>query len=182
MYQELLGKIALILKKAQIPYMVIGGQAVLVYGEPRMTRDIDITLDADIDTLDDILLALDNTAFRPLPLDVHQFATNTRVLPIQDDETKIRVDLIFSFSSYEHVAIGRSKVLNLNGIDVSFASPEDLVIHKLVAGRPRDIEDCQSILLRQRGLDVHYIEKWLKEFELVVGSELVSNFRSLLAH
>jgi hypothetical protein len=33
-------KIAKILANAGIPYMVIGGQAVLVYGEPRMTRDM----------------------------------------------------------------------------------------------------------------------------------------------
>ena len=100
MYQQLLGKIAQILTKLHVPYMVIGGQAVLVYGEPRMTRDIDITLDADIDILDKILLALSGTSFHPLPPDIRVFAKNARVLPIQDDATKIRVDLIFSFSPY----------------------------------------------------------------------------------
>ncbi|GAH87084.1 unnamed protein product, partial [marine sediment metagenome] len=29
--------------------MIIGGQAVLLYGEPRLTRDIDVTLGDDID-------------------------------------------------------------------------------------------------------------------------------------
>ncbi|GJL55165.1 MAG: hypothetical protein NPIRA02_22970 [Nitrospirales bacterium] len=37
-------KISKTLKRRRIPYMVIGGQAVLVYGEPRLTRDIDVTL------------------------------------------------------------------------------------------------------------------------------------------
>ncbi len=71
-----------------------------------------------------------------------------------------------------------AKALNLNGVDVTFASLEDIVIHKLVAGRPRDIDDAQSILLRQQGLDAAYVEKWLKEFEPVVGRELVNVFRS----
>ena len=42
MFEDLLEKIAITLDKKGIPYMVIGGQAVLVYGEPRLIRDIDI--------------------------------------------------------------------------------------------------------------------------------------------
>ena len=179
MYQVLLSKIAKILAKAQIPYMVIGGQAVLVYGEPRMTRDIDITLDADIDALDKLLRALEGTSFRPLPSDVREFTKSTRVLPLQDDQTKIRVDLIFSCSSYEHLAIERSRPLNFNGVDVNFATPEDIIIHKLIAGRPRDIEDAGSVALRQQGLDDAYVEKWLREFQKTLGQDYVALFRSL---
>jgi hypothetical protein len=159
--------------------MVIGGQAVLVYGEPRMTRDIDITLDADIDALDKLLGALEGTSFRPIPSDVAEFAKSTRVLPIQDEQSKIRVDLIFSFSPYEHLAIQRSRPLNFQGVDVNFASAEDLIIHKLIAGRPRDIEDVSSILLRQPTLDTVYLEKWLKEFQKTLGRDFVTLFRSL---
>jgi hypothetical protein len=44
MFQRLLESIAQGLDARSLPYMVIGGQAVLLYGEPRLTRDIDITL------------------------------------------------------------------------------------------------------------------------------------------
>lgn len=44
MFEELLKRIAAALDAAGIPYMIIGGQAVLLYGEPRLTRDIDLTL------------------------------------------------------------------------------------------------------------------------------------------
>ena len=44
MFKELITKIGDALNKKSIPYMIIGGQAVLIYGEPRLTRDIDITL------------------------------------------------------------------------------------------------------------------------------------------
>jgi hypothetical protein len=40
MLSELLEKLALSLKEAGISYMIIGGQAVMLYGQPRMTRDI----------------------------------------------------------------------------------------------------------------------------------------------
>jgi len=43
-FKELITKIGDALNSKSIPYMIIGGQAVLIYGEPRLTRDIDITL------------------------------------------------------------------------------------------------------------------------------------------
>ncbi|MGB3565055.1 MAG: hypothetical protein WBH85_09195 [Thermoanaerobaculia bacterium] len=48
MFGSLLERIALALDNADLPYMVIGGQAVLLHGEPRLTRDIDITVAADL--------------------------------------------------------------------------------------------------------------------------------------
>ena len=55
MFESLIEKIARMLDEAGVRYMIIGGQAVLFYGEPRLTRDIDITLDATLEQLDDIL-------------------------------------------------------------------------------------------------------------------------------
>ena len=46
MFEALLERIGGTIERAGIPYMVIGGQAVLLYGEPRLTQDIDITLAA----------------------------------------------------------------------------------------------------------------------------------------
>ncbi len=44
MSQNLLTRLARALDEAHIPYMIIGGQAVLLYGEPRLTRDVDVTV------------------------------------------------------------------------------------------------------------------------------------------
>ncbi len=58
MFAEILSGIGTALDRAGIPYMVIGGQAVLVHGEPRLTRDIDITLGVDASGVPRILGAL----------------------------------------------------------------------------------------------------------------------------
>jgi len=55
MFARLLEKIAITLESARIRYMVIGGQAVLRYGEARLTKDVDITLGMDMDRLGDLL-------------------------------------------------------------------------------------------------------------------------------
>ena len=53
----------------------------------------------------------------------------------------------------------------LSGTDVMFASAEDVIIHKIFAGRPRDLEDVRSILLKNPRLDKMYVKNWLSEFE-----------------
>ncbi len=63
--------------------MIIGGQAVLVYGEPRLTKDIDITLGVDIDELDRILKIVEELQLRVLPQDVRTFVEKTMVLPAE---------------------------------------------------------------------------------------------------
>jgi len=50
-------------------------------------------------------------------------------------------------------AMGRTRVVPLGETTVRFASAEDALIHKIVAGRPRDIEDARAILAKPRRLD-----------------------------
>ncbi|MEN6375282.1 MAG: hypothetical protein ABFD75_10965 [Smithella sp.] len=57
MFEKIICSISSALKDRNIPYMLIGGQAVLIYGEPRLTRDIDITLGVDVDKLNEIVIS-----------------------------------------------------------------------------------------------------------------------------
>jgi hypothetical protein len=59
---------------------------------------------------------------------------------------------------------------------IRFASLEDLVIHKIFAGRPRDIEDIENILLKNPDYDLGYIEKWLAEFDAALDKDYVRSF------
>ena len=81
MFEDLLARIAVELKKTDLPYMIIGGQAVLLYGTPRMTKDIDITLGVDIRCLESLLPALGAMGLEIIPKDFRSFAEKTSVLP-----------------------------------------------------------------------------------------------------
>ncbi len=48
---------------------------------------------------------------------------------------------------------------------VKFATLEDVIIHKIIAGRPRDLEDVKTILLKNPNYNPKYIYKWLKKFD-----------------
>ncbi len=165
MFQEILSRIASTLNKHDLPYMIIGGQAVLLYGEPRLTRDIDITLGIDTDQLDKLLMVIKELSLKALPEDIKPFVSRTMVLPAIDEGSGIRVDFIFSFTSYEAEAIKRARKISILGSEVCFASPEDVIIHKIFAGRPRDLEDVRIIVLKNPEIDGSYIRNWLKEFD-----------------
>jgi predicted nucleotidyltransferase len=165
MFDETLVRIAGALESAGIPYMIIGGQAVLLYGEPRLTRDIDITLGVNVNRLETLLDVTRRLSLKPLPEDVSAFVHKTMVLPAIDERTGIRVDFIFSFTPYESQAIQRAKKVSILDRDVCFAAVEDLIIHKIFAGRSRDIEDVRNVLMKNPDLDIRYIEEWLKAFD-----------------
>ena len=176
MFRELLRKTARCLNKASIPYMVIGGQAVLLYGEPRLTKDIVITLGLGIDGLHKIREIIPAIPLRIIVDHDEEFVRRTMVLPTVEERSGIRVDFIFSFSPYERQAIERAKEVRIGRGSVRFASLEDVVIHKMIAGRARDIEDARSIIIKNPGYDFSYIEKWLREFGESLGENYLEQF------
>lgn len=179
MFKNLLEKIALKLEQSAIPYMVIGGQAVLVHGEPRLTRDIDITLGVSVEQAGTVQGIAHSAGLMPL-VDPETFTLKTMVLPCHDPETGIRVDFIFSFTPYEKQAMKRVTFVEIGQARVRFVSLEDLIIHKMVSGRPRDLDDVKSVMLKNKGMDEKYIRKWLKEFAALLELPLVARFNALL--
>jgi predicted nucleotidyltransferase len=179
MFEKLLERIANSLADAGIPYMIIGGQAVLLYGEPRLTKDIDVTLGVDLAHLQNVLFAVQNMKLNPLA-DPDTFTRQTMVLPCSDPETGIRVDLIFSFSPFEQLAIKRAKSVRIGSADVHFAALEDLLIHKIFAGRPRDLEDAKIILLKNPNADLVYIRHWLGELSAATDENYQDRLEQIL--
>ena len=101
------------------------------------------------------------------------------VLPCQDPSSGIRIDLIFSFSPYEKKALERTNNIPIGKALVAFASIEDLLIHKLIAGRPRDLEDVRGILIKNPALDQTYLLHWLQQFEEALAKPFSKIFKDL---
>ncbi|MCJ7652841.1 MAG: hypothetical protein MUO75_03950 [Actinobacteria bacterium] len=157
--------------------MIIGGQAVLLYGEPRLTRDIDITVGLGVDKVDRVLSVTKHLGLKTMVRNYRAFVNKTMVLPVIEPKTKIRVDFIFSFTEYEKQAIMHSRAVRLDNVSVRFASLEDVIVHKVVAGRARDIEDVRAVVLKNPKYDTRYIVKWLKVLDRSAGAGLVAAFR-----
>jgi len=166
--EELIKKITQRLDQDKIPYMIIGGQAVLLYGTPRLTRDIDITLGVDTDKFALIETVCKDLRLKILPDNPQDFARETKVLPAEEPKSKIRVDFIFSFTAYGQQAIEKTKEVLMDGYPVKFASCEDLIIHKMLAARAVDAEDVKNILIKNKdSIDLKYIREWLSQFSKI---------------
>ena len=178
MSESILVKLAKALDEKGIAYMIIGGQAVLLYGEPRLTRDIDITLALTPDELSKVLDVVHKLNLKILVNHPESFVKETWVLPAFDESSGFRIDFIFSWTPYEREAIERAKIVKIQNYPVKFASPEDVVIHKVISGRPRDWEDVKSIVRKQK-LDLELIRKWLSIFSESIQRNLWDEFEKI---
>ena len=179
-FEKLFEKLGKNLEKSKIPYMVIGGQAVLLHGESRLTNDIDLTLGIGPDELDKVMNLAEKVGLNISVKDPEEFVRKTFVLPTEEPSSGIRVDFIFSITPYEKSAIQRAISKKVGSTTLKFASVEDLIIHKIFAGRARDLEDVKSIITKNQKFDKPYIEKWLKEFDESLSKNFVKVFHSIL--
>ena len=162
-FDETLAKVCNELEVHGIPYMIIGGQAVLFHGFVRVTEDIDITLGISIADSEKLLNLLPKINCNPLVKDPKDFIKSTWVLPVRENTSKVKIDFTFSFSDYENQAILNSKSIKLGDKKVQFCSINDLIVHKIFAGRPRDLEDIKNVFLKnKKEVNLDYIYKWLK--------------------
>jgi hypothetical protein len=160
--ERALTELARILSANKIPYMIIGGMANAVWGEPRATIDIDATIwlgEKEIDRIAPILASY----FRPLVHDPSAFILDTNVLPMESKD-RVRVDLIFGRLPYEKEAIERSVEIIIDDVPVRFCTPEDLILHKIISEREKDINDVRGVAIHcTKKLDLEYLDPRIRE-------------------
>lgn len=166
------------LSDAGIPSIVIGGVAVAVWGEPRVTRDVDLKVLLERDDADRLLttLASDYTSLLPDP----RQALRQQAMVFVQDTLGTRLDVLLADTPYDVVAMQRGRDVEVQpGVSIRVCNPEDLVIYKLISTRLRDHEDAQGVVRRQgANLDDTYILDWLRQFEQALDdSTLVAEYK-----
>jgi hypothetical protein len=143
---------------------VIGGLAVQRWGEPRLTQDVDVTVVVALGS-EGRLLDAALSAFVPRREDARAFALRYRVL-LARAANGVALDLALGATGFEIESVERASMWGVEpGVELPTCSAEDLIVHKLVAGRPRDAADIDGIVARQRGkLDVARIRQWAEAF------------------
>ncbi|MBI4597311.1 MAG: nucleotidyltransferase [Candidatus Omnitrophica bacterium] len=162
--ERALALIARFLDEHRIPYMIIGGIANLVWGEPRSTLDVDASLLVEETQWPSLMKEL-RSIVRIIPRNPIAFLKDTHVLPVETSDG-VRIDLIWATLPYEHQAIARATIEEVTGqrIRVRVCRPEDLVIHKVLSARPKDQEDVRAIIHQQRArLDRPYVNRIVGE-------------------
>lgn len=113
--------------------------------------------------------------------DVVEFAQRSRVVLLEHQATGINVDISLGLLPFEIEAVERSQTLQIGTIKVRLPTPEDLIILKAVAHRPKDLLDIAAIVAANPNLDKHRVAFWVSQFaDLLETPELWLEVKKLL--
>lgn len=131
-------------------FCFIGGIAVQRWGNPRFTVDIDLTLltgyGSEEHYIDQLLAALE-----PRRPDAREFAVRHRVLLARTSDG-VDVDVALGALPFEERSVERASIWSLGTAgELVTCSSEDLIVHKVFAGRDRDWDDVRGVLARRHG-------------------------------
>ena len=176
---ELLNALSAVLDRWGRWYL-FGAQAVVAYGVPRFSADVDVTVELDPDDSERFVEEMEAGGFT-LRVDDPEFVRRTRVMPFVHVATGMPLDVVLAGSGLEDEFLGRAKTTDIGGIDVPLIDVADLVISKILAGRPKDMADARS-LWRAHGssADRRRVVRLLRLLEEALGqSDLVSGFEAI---
>ncbi|MBI1869823.1 MAG: nucleotidyltransferase [Chlamydiae bacterium] len=160
------------LQEKKIKSVVIGGLAIAIWGEPRLTRDIDFKILLDRSQSKQLV----NKIAAP-----YQFLSSNPLEDLQKagliflkSPEGVRIDLLLAETPFDVKVIERSVPIKVKpGIFLKICTPEDLLIYKIISTRSRDHEDIEGIIMRQKKLDQKYILGWLKQFETALDDSML---------
>lgn len=137
-------------------FFFIGGITVQVWGRPRMTEDIDLTIFTNLENESEYIATF-LERYTPKFSEVEEFALTNRVLPLFA-ANGIGIDVTLGGLSDTSEALARSSYQRFSPeIELRVCSPDDLIIMKAVAARPQDWIDLENVVTKQQALDWDYI-------------------------
>jgi hypothetical protein len=139
-YKELLQ----LLNEFEVNYLIVGGFAVMKYGEPRYTKDLDLWVDNSVPNSIRLVQAL--TKFgAPLEHDGITAETFTeKQVVYQIGIAPVRIDILTNVTGVEFPNAWKNRVSStFFGVPVNFISRTDLQTNKRMLGRASDLEDLK---------------------------------------
>lgn len=178
--QAILIRVLSLIDTAGIPYMIMGGFAVRAIGVPRPTYDADLTIDASDPALTRLFDALVREGF----IVPEEFSKGFRDSVLGMRKVKVQkfeelhvwdVDLFLVTTPYQRAAFARRQSVRFLGADRWMITPEDLILHKLLANRRKDLLDVEEILKIHESLDRVFLREWAAR--LGIGERLEGMLR-----
>ena len=147
---------------------------------PRLSADVDVTLALEPDDPDRFVVDMAAAGFS-LRVDDPNFVRRTRVMPFVHTSSGMPVDVVLAGSGLEDEFLARARQTDVHGTLLPVIDLADLIIAKVLAGRPKDIEDVRALWkLHGRTVDADRIRHTLRLLEEALAQgDLVSTFERL---
>lgn len=161
--------------------VIIGGIAASLLGKPRLTADLDAVILLSIQDLPKLVTAAAGQGMVPRIPDAEAFVRKNRILLLRHQPSGTNIDISLGILPFEVELVARSQKLSLGTIKLQLPSPEDLIILKAVAHRPKDLEDIRAIAASHPDLDKERMRHWVERFgEALDLPDLWDNIQKLL--
>lgn len=162
MERTTLSALGALLGELRIRWVLIGALAANRYRtSPRLTEDVDLLLQDAGPGLEALESAARVSGWR-----VQRASPEGELLRLRHPELGI-ADLMIAGTSYQQEAIERAREEPIGaGETARVLTPEDVIVHKLIAGRSQDLADIEAILQAKVPLDEGYIERWAAFWEV----------------
>ncbi len=147
--EEILKLVCNFLNESNVEYVIVGGMAVLFYGNPRTTMDIDYVIQLTDKDIPILVKFLQENGFYADEYDMRAALEEKSHCTVEDKETMFRLDIKGIYSEMDERVLRNKKRIELNGITIYIASPEDTIANKLLFSREQDIKDALGIYARQ---------------------------------
>ena len=167
-FRVLLARFDRLMRRHNVPYMLIGGLAVGAWTEPRGTKDCDfaLKLPRNVEPLAEAL-ADDGFAVDQRQLELVKEGGHIRLAHNKQEHPPMIVDLLCVGSPFEEEALDRAHTIALFDTSLSIATPDDLVVYKLIAGRPQDFADIDRLIrFGAAPQDLQRLRKWAVHWEV----------------
>lgn len=148
---ELLAGIGRALEPLGVRWFLFGAQAAIVHGASRLTADVDVTVDPGGRSTASLVDSLRSSGFSLRVADADHFVEQTRVLPLVHEPSGILCDVVLAGPGIEESFFERAGVREIGGVRVPVVAADDLVAMKILAGRPKDLDDVRAIVHAQGG-------------------------------
>lgn len=169
------------LENANIPYMVVGSLSSIVYGEPRMTKDMDIVIDIQAQDANKIQQLFPLEGFYCPPSEVLKSEIVSRgQFNLIHHESGLKIDVMMRKKSPHAIEEfkRRQKISFWKNFEAWLATPEDIIIKKMEyyreGGSEKHLNDIRGILANTE-VNHDYIKNWVLELGLQGEWQKVSN-------
>lgn len=181
-YHEPLESLQKLISRFNYRGVVIGGIAASVLGQARYTEDLDAMILLSTKDIPQFLEAAKQEGIEPRIENAVDFARKSRVLLLHHIITDTNIDISLGILPFELEVIERSSIQEFDdSLQVRLPTPEDLIIMKAIAYRPKDLEDIRTLAVKYTNLDFARIEFWIKTFaELLETPELWGQIEKIL--
>jgi Nucleotidyl transferase of unknown function (DUF2204) len=140
-YKELL----LLLNEFEVEYLIVGGFAVMKYGEPRYTKDLDVWVHNSpqnsvrvVEALKKFGAPIEHDRINPSTFEKNQVVYQIGIAPV-------RIDVLTSITGVDFAQAWNRRVASkFFGVPVHFISLEDLTANKRALGRSSDLKDLRQ--------------------------------------